>query len=324
MKSFTRKILFFMACVLLAASALVQAEEKQQSKTELVVKTDMLISTEQLQEKLDDPNLRLIDVTSHLGFSIFKWGPAPKSGRSDFEELHISGAIFLDLVDELSDPESEFNYAKPSVEQIEAVLSNAGISHHHDIVLYSQSGVMWATRAWWVLRAAGLEKLAILDGGFSKWQEEERPVSDQLVQHEKTVFKAKPRDDMWASKDDVLAAIDNSKSVTINALSPRMHEGKSGFGFDRNGRIKGSVNVPSRTLINTETGGFRSSDEMTANFSAINALDAEQAITYCGAGVAATVDAFTLEMLGHPDVAVYDASLEEWANDKSLPMEGEE
>ncbi|HEY4470090.1 MAG TPA: rhodanese-like domain-containing protein, partial [Stellaceae bacterium] len=87
------------------------------------------------------------------------------------------------------------------------------------------------------------------------------------------------------------------------------------------GRIAKSVNVPAASLIDPQSGAFLPASALRAKFAAAGAFDKKQVITYCGGGIAASADALALVMLGHPDVRLYDASMSEWANDSSLPME---
>ncbi len=105
----------------------------------------------------------------------------------------------------------------------------------------------------------------------------------------------------------------------INSLPRESHTGKTRSPYGRRGHIKGSVNLPCHDLI--QGNGYRPLAELRESFSAVGALDAEQVITYCTAGISATMDAFGLTLLGHPNVAVYDGSLAEWAKDPDLPME---
>jgi thiosulfate/3-mercaptopyruvate sulfurtransferase len=91
--------------------------------------------------------------------------------------------------------------------------------------------------------------------------------------------------------------------------------------YGRPGRIAGSTNVEARSLVDPATHAYLAPDALRAKFAAAGVLAAERVITYCGGGIAASSDAFVLTLLGHDGVAVYDASLSEWAADSSLPME---
>ena len=136
-----------------------------------------LISTEQLAGSLSQPDLRLYDCTTYLE-------PTPAgsedpyiavSGRRTFEEAHIPGADFLDLQGEFSDTTTRLRFMMPPTAQLEAAFGRHGLGASSRVVLYSIGSMMWATRFWWMLRALGFDRAAVLDGGFDKWKAEGRP-----------------------------------------------------------------------------------------------------------------------------------------------------
>jgi thiosulfate/3-mercaptopyruvate sulfurtransferase len=180
---------------------------------------------------------------------------------------------------------------------------------------------MWAARIWWMLRAFGFDNAAVLNGGFRKWTLEGRPVAtDDGVRPART-FTPRPRPELIADKAQVLAGVGDGATCLLNALSAEQHAGTGGADYGRPGRITGSVNVVARELVDPKTHAYLPAEELRARFAAVGALDAGTVITYCGGGIAASSDAFVLALLGKRDVALYDASLSEWANDPSLPME---
>ena len=122
-------------------------------------------------------------------------------------------------------------------------------------------------------------------------------------------------------KEAVLAAIGDGAVCTINSLSEAQHNGTGGTVYGRVGRIAKSVNVPAAALLDPQTGAYLPAAQLRAHFDAVHAFDKPRVITYCGGGIAASSDALILTMLGHPDVRLYDASMSEWSNDPSLPME---
>ena len=109
--------------------------------------------------------------------------------------------------------------------------------------------------------------------------------------------------------------------MCIRDRSAEQHQGTGGVAYGRPGRIAGSVNVVARELVDPQTHAYLPADVLRAKFQAVGALDAKRVVTYCGGGIAASSDAFILTLLGRDDVAVYDASLSEWANDPAMPME---
>jgi thiosulfate/3-mercaptopyruvate sulfurtransferase len=281
---------------------------------------EYLIDTERLARELADPQLVVFDCTTHLI-------PDPKSvyqvvpGRADFEKGHIPGAQFVDLQKDLSDNSHRFRFMQPSAEQFADAMGRFGVGEEGRVVLYSTANPWWATRVWWLLRVFGFDKAALLDGGLQKWQREGRPVeTGPATPRPPARFPIRRPKPLMVGREEVLRAIGDPATCTINALLPAQHAGSGGTSYGRPGRIKGSVNLPAAELFDPATGEMRPAEELRRRFAAIGALD-KRAITYCGGGIAASTDALALVMLGHEDVRLYDASLSEWATDPSLPME---
>src|SRR6185369_4091559 len=189
------------------------------------------------------------------------------------------------------------------------------------VILYDRNVTMWATRVWWMLRAFGFDDAAVLNGGFKKWTLEGRPVATDAGTRPARTFTPRPRPALMTDKAGVLGALGESGACVLNALSEEQHRGTGGATYGRPGRIAGSVNVAARELVDPKTHAYLPADVLRAKFQAAGALDARRVVTYCGGGIAASSDAFVLTLLGRDDVAIYDASLSEWAAYPSLPME---
>jgi len=280
---------------------------------------DTLVSTEWLAQSLGSESLRVFDCTCFLV-------PDPKttlraeSGRSAYEEAHIPGAGFLDIMGDFSDPSGRFRFTMPAPERLAEVFGAHGIGDDTAVVLYAADNPSWATRFWWMLRVAGFDNAAVLDGGLKKWRAEGRPVESGAVTLPAADLSARPRPELVVGRDGVLAALDDPQVCVVNALSAAQHKGE-GAHYGRPGRIAGSSNVPSGGLLDPETNAFRPAAEIEATMRAAGAMDAARVVPYCGGGIAASVTTFWLTRLGRPDVALYDASLSEWVTDESLPME---
>ena len=287
-------------------------------------KPQYLVSTDHLAGSLGDPALRVLDCT------VFLRPPAPdaprqayvqESGRINWEAGHIPGSAFADLVTDLSDRSQRLPFMCPSPEQFGAAMSALGVGEGTRVVCYDANMSMWAARVWWLLRTMGFDDASVLDGGLKKWVAEGRPVSTALSSYPLARFVARPRPQLMANKDDVVAATADGKTCIVNALTPAQHSGESGASYGRAGHIAGSVNVSAQGLIDRETGAYLPAEVLRGRFAQIGASEAERVITYCGGGIAATSDALVLTLLGHENVSVYDGSLSEWARDESLPME---
>lgn len=280
---------------------------------------DTLVSTEWLAENVQMDGLRVFDCTCFLV-------PDPKttlraeSGRTKYEEAHIPGAGFLDLTGDFSDPEGRFRFTMPAPKRLAEVFGAHGVGDDTAVVLYAQDAPIWATRFWWMLRVAGFDNAAVLDGGLKKWVAEGRPVDSGAVTLPAATLTAHPRPELVVGRDGVLDALDDPKTVVVNALSAAQHRGE-GAHYGRPGRIAGSTNVPSGTLLDPETNAFLPAARIEAAMRAAGAMDADRVVPYCGGGIAASVTTFWLTKLGKTDVALYDASLSEWVTDETLPMD---
>jgi thiosulfate/3-mercaptopyruvate sulfurtransferase len=276
---------------------------------------ETLVTTQWLSEHLDDPDLVVLDCSVRVemeeggGFQIL-------NGRSDYEAGHIPSAVFADLLGDLSDSESSFRFAVPSPEQFAAAMGALGVGDDSRVVLYDSSGSAWAARVWWMLRWIGFDRAALLDGGYGAWVAEERPVSTEPAGREARQLTPALRPGLIADRDEVLAAIDDEGVWIIDALPPESFQGLMAM-YDRPGHIPGASNIPSMSLMD-EAGRFRPLEELAVLHDRDHGT---RAITYCGGGIAASSNAFVMTRLGFTNVAVYTASLQEWAADPALPME---
>lgn len=281
---------------------------------------EFLVSTEWLAKHLDDPNVRILDPSTLLppkpDFSLYDVVPA----RADFEKGHIPGAVFVDVEHELSTPDPKLHFMLPDAQTFARSMASYGVSDDSFVVSYSTTSHWWATRLWWMLKVFGHDRVAVLDGGFQKWKAEGRPIATgPAPQPVPGKYSARePNRQMVATRDDVLAAINAGDICTINALRPEQHAGTGGVNYGRRGHITGSISMPALHHVNDDN-TFKGKDELRSIFAP--ALSKPEVITYCGGGIAATSVALALDMLGHKNVKVYDASLTEWAADPELPME---
>jgi thiosulfate/3-mercaptopyruvate sulfurtransferase len=282
---------------------------------------EYLVETDWLASHLDDPALRVLECTTIL-HPLPDGGYRAESGLATWEAGHIPGSGFADLTGELSDRTSSLRFMMPPPSQLVTALSKLGVGTGTRVVLYDRAVNMWAARVWWMLRAIGFDEAAVLNGGWRTWTLEGRPVSTAPCPYPPGRLVARPRPQLFADKSAVLAGLGDTATCVINALTEEQHHGTGGTVYHgRPGRIAGSANVAARSLVDAKTHAYLPLDVLRKHFDESGALASGRVITYCGAGIAASSDAFVLAMLGHADVAVYDASLSEWAADPSLPMQ---
>jgi thiosulfate/3-mercaptopyruvate sulfurtransferase len=283
-----------------------------------------LITSAELAGILEKPDLRLFDCTSYLEYqpegSDVPYIVVP--GRHTFEAGHIPGADFLDLQGEFSDQSTALRFTMPAPTQLEAAFGRHGIGVDSRVVLYSIGTAMWATRFWWMLRSLGFENVFVLDGGLDKWKAEGRAVETGPAKgYPAAIFTAKPQQNYFVDKHQVLAAGSDRNTVVVNALNAQLHAGLEPSRYGRSGRIPGSVNVSAATLLDPATKAFVPPAEAEAKFAAQGITRDKRVVAYCGGGISATIDLFQLHRLGYDNLTLYDGSMGEWAKDASLPIE---
>ena len=280
---------------------------------------EYLVETEWLEDHLSDPDLRIFDCTVLLALGA-DGAYSIDSGRPTYDAGHIPGAGFIDINEDLSDKSQALRFMLPPADQFAAQMSAVGVEPGTRVVLYSTNMAAWATRLWWMLRANGFDQVAVLNGGWAKWQAEGRPISTEPADYPLAQFEGTPRPELVADMDRVKQAIGADDTCILNALPAAMYGGEMAA-YGRPGHIATSVNIPTVDLEDPATNTFLPADALRKKFEDAGVLAADQVITYCGGGIAATHDAFALALIGRDDVAVYDASLSEWAMDPDAPME---
>ena len=282
-----------------------------------------LIETAALEASLGAPELRIVDCTTWLK-PAEPGDDAPYRvvpGRAEYDAAHIPGAVFLDIQGTISDPDTRLKFMAPSADRFAEAMGGLGIGDDSRVVLYSAGSIMWATRVWWMLRAFGFDRAAVLDGGWEKWQAEERPVSSTPGRYPPARFTARLKPGQFVDSDYVLSRLGDADTVAVNALAPEFHLGEGPSRYGRPGRIPGSVNVPAATLLDPSNGAFVPLDEAKRLHEDAGITPDRHVVAYCGGGISATVGLFLLHQLGYTDLTLYDGSMGDWAQDPALPIE---
>ncbi len=280
---------------------------------------DPLVDGAWLQSRLGDPRLVVIDCT--VTMTPRPVGPSRiDSGWPRYRAMHVPGAVYLHLLDDLAAPGAPTPYSLAPPAAIAERLRAIGVDEDSTLVVYASTAPMVATRAWWALRASGVRDVRVLDGGLEGWIAQGRPVDDRPARPRVGTFRGEAARGWRATQHEVLAAIDDPGTCLVNALSPEQFAGTGGAHYGRPGRIPRSVSLPLRDLIDPVSGVFLPLDVARERAQAVGALQAPRVIHYCGGGIAASGTFFVLERLGHRCQALYDHSLLEWSSDPAMPM----
>jgi thiosulfate/3-mercaptopyruvate sulfurtransferase len=270
----------------------------------------VLVSTEWVQEHMNDSNIRLIEVDVDT---------------AAYEQGHIPGAIGLNWQTQLQDP---VRRDIPSKERLEAILSELCVSDTHTIVLYGDNNNWFAAYAFWVLKVYGHNDARIMDGGRKKWLLEGRPITTEVPRYPPTQYRAKEPDmSLRAFFPQVLESLHKPEFALVDVRSPQEYTGEliAPPGMmetaQRGGHIPGARNIPWAQAVR-EDGAFKSPEELRALYESQGITPDKQVIAYCRIGERSSHTWFVLKyLLGYPHVRNYDGSWTEWGNIVAAPIE---
>ncbi|VVT25012.1 Sulfurtransferase [Sphingomonas sp. EC-HK361] len=270
---------------------------------------DALVTTEWLAGELGANDLRVVDASWFL--------PEHKrSGAAEHEAAHIPGAVFMDL-GEIVDTSSDLPMMLPPAEKFASRMQSLGLGDGSRIVLYDNSPLHTAARAWFMLRTFGAHDVAILDGGFAKWQAEGREVASGREQHRHRHFT------VWSDTTGVRdlaqmkANVESGAEQVLDARSEARFTGEEPDPRPAThaGHIPGSKNLYYADLFDPD-GTWKQGDALKAAFEGAGIDLSKPLVTTCGSGITASVLAFGAHLLGN-DAAVYDGSWSEWGADRT-------
>lgn len=237
------------------------------------------------------------------------------------DDRHIPGARRFDIDTDFSDPGSGLPHTMPGAEHLQERLRAIGINDASTVVVYDAAGIYSAPRAWWMLRAAGLERVAVLDGGLPAWEAARQTVEPGPAAYDGAAGDVVVRPDAGAFVDaDHLAAVLGGAGDAV-VLDARSRERFAGDAPEprpglRAGHMAGAANLPFAELV--RDGRMASVPELRRAFdeAAPGVLTGQRGlITSCGSGVTACVLALGAELAGEARVAVYDGSWADWGRD---------
>lgn len=267
--------------------------------------TSPFVSTEWLAANLSAPDLVIVDGSWHLP-------PAGRSGKAEFLERHIPGAVFFDI-DAISDHSTSLPHMLPDSTAFATAVGALGIGDGLRIVVYDASGLFSAPRVWWTLKAFGAREVLILDGGLPKWLAEDRPTENGTATRAPAVFT--PRLDRSIVADIARVEVASAGTI-IQVLDARPAERFAGTAPEprpgiSSGHIPGSLNLPFGKIV--ENGRLASPENIRAALVSAGVDLERPVVTTCGSGVSAAILWVALETIGKPPLALYDGSWAEWA-----------
>ncbi|MET9606264.1 sulfurtransferase [Streptomyces sp. NPDC006512] len=231
-------------------------------------------------------------------------------------ERRIPGARPFDLDGALSDHTAAAPHTMPGAEEFAGAMRALGVDDTDTVVVYDAAGTYSSARAWWMLRATGFDRVAVLDGGLPAWTAAGLPVEEAAPAYGGPYgsFTARPRPGLLVDADTVSAALADPAAVVLDARTRERFAGtapepRPGL---RGGHMPGAVNLPFGDLRGPD-GLMRPADELRAAFAPLT-RGRERLYFSCGSGVTACVLALGATLAGYRDLAVYDGSWSEWGD----------
>lgn len=265
-----------------------------------------LISCESLNSLINEPNVVIVDCRFSLADT--------ESGRNDYTQSHIPGALYAHLDEDLSGeiiPGKTGRHPLPKVDDFVQKLSDWGIDESVQVVVYDQSHGGIAARLWWMLQWLGHEKVAVLEGGWKAWQDAAHPTDAEAVTPTSRNFVAKPNPALIVDANYVNKIKADPKHTLVDSRARERYTGEVEPIDPVPGHIPGASSAP--FLENLEEGHFLSKEALAERFKKIGSNNpAESTIFYCGSGVTACHNLLAFKHAGLGNAKLYPGSWSEW------------
>ncbi|MEW5959331.1 MAG: sulfurtransferase [Chloroflexota bacterium] len=265
-----------------------------------------LVDTAWVAEHLDDPNVRLLDVSDKL---------------EAFEAGHLPGAQYVDWQTDLTNPDDPVRGQILTGEALSNLLSRLGVKQDDTIVLYDNTNNLFATRAYWVIKYYQHEDVRVYNGGSKKWTADGRELATNVTPVTASQYTAgAPDPAIRTTWEYVVEHVDDPATLFCDTRGPKEFTGTD-VRSARGGHIPGAINVEWSTAVNQD-GTFRDAQALAELYQKAGFKPDKEIITYCQTGVRGAHTWFVLkELLGYPNVRNYDGSWEEYGNKTESPVE---
>jgi thiosulfate/3-mercaptopyruvate sulfurtransferase len=270
----------------------------------------LLLDTAQLGRLLADDSIDLVDLV------VVDFGRA----KAEYLKGHIPAAVYIPRDSVLTTLDGVPRMLPP-VDQLREQIEEAGIGNNTRVVVYDHSGGLWASRLFWTLEFMGHKKVALLDGGLSRWIADGRALQVEEAKKPRATFQVQLQQDRLADRDWLLENLDNPRVKIVDTRSSAEYTGAQKRSA-RGGHIPGASNIDWVQNLNTgEQRIFLPVEELEALYEQGEVTRDREIVAHCQTGIRAAHTYFTLRLLGYEDVRLYDGSWAEWGNSDDTPIE---
>ena len=278
-----------------------------------------------MQTQLQRENVKIVDGSFHLP-------EAQRDAAKEFSQQRIPGATFFDMT-EIRDKNTKLPRMMPSQQDFEVAMSQIGLKHDDIIIVYDCAGMFSSPRVWYMLKSMGAKNVSVLNGGFTVWKKEGRPIEEGPMtgtyQKETAAFAAKFNKQSFANYRDmnrIIAGVAGEDVLIVDARSMERFAGHIDEGPGKKaGHIPTSLNLFYKRLLKDDGLHLRSVDELKRVFDDRNIDIKKPIVSTCGSGVTAAIINFAIaniqyEMIedemdpGFQPLRLYDGSWAEWGS----------
>jgi len=269
-------------------------------------KTTHYVDSKWLVNQLDNPEVVIIDCRFQLA--------DPSWGETAYQASHIPGAHYLNLDRDLSSEVKQHGgrHPLPDLELLAKKFTELGIIKNKTLVVaYDNSHFAFASRLWWLLRYLGHDQVVVLDGGWDGWLKDGHPISDAIPQSTSGDFTASVQPDWLVDIETVKVAAQDDNYVVVDSRDRDRYEGIREPIDPVAGSIPGAVNSPWKQI--SDSSGYLITKEQQKQLWQ-DYHQAEEIIIYCGSGVTACVNLFSLDFLGIKNTKLYPGGWSDWCS----------
>lgn len=267
-----------------------------------------LVTPQWLRDHANDPNILVADCRFALN--------NPELGEEQYREEHIPGALYFHLNRDLSGPKEQHggHHPIPGEEQLASLFSRSGIDQEVTVIAYDDQEMSMAGRLWWLLRYAGHDKVAVLDGGFAAWKNAGYPVTSEIPVPKPRTFVPRIQTSMLVDCKGVETR--SKETALLDSRAGERYRGEMETLDPKAGHIPGALHYFYKDSLSAD-GRMLPEEALKRRF---EVFEGKEIIVYCGSGVTACTNLLALHAAGRPDAKLYAGSWSDWVSYENNPV----